>query len=143
MKAILNQALQAIALGFLIQIFSGWMQTSFLETFFKANLITILVALLAINATTLSIVLTKMRELIDLHGGDFTSTKNSMLLSIKEQISLIALAVLFLSAQDSKITSSIEHAPLLLDVLIISIFIYALMTLYDTAKSVFIIIDYK
>lgn len=145
MKAILSQALKAIAIGFLMKIFSDWLNTDYLDKFFANNLITILVALLAINTTTLSIILTKIRELIDQHGGGdfFAKTKANMLLTIKEQIALIVLAVIFLSAKDSILIAQTENMPLLLDTLTFAVFSYALMTLYDTAKCVFLILDYK
>jgi hypothetical protein len=114
--------------------------------FLDKNLITILIALLAINLTTLSIVLTKIRELIDknnLPSGVFENTQKEILFSIKEQIALIFLSLLFFIFLKSEFGKQYISIQLATEVLITSCFIYGIMILYDTAKSIFIIIDFK
>lgn len=65
-----------------------------------------------------------------------------MLLSIKEQIALlVAAAVVLFSLKGSAHVTAIENAELLLNVVSIGVFAYSLLVLYDTAKSVLIIID--
>lgn len=141
---VLKTAFMSLGAGFLFEFINRWLETPFLHTFLSTNLITILVALLAINATTMGIVLTKVRDLIDHNGGGdcFEKTKSQMLLSIKEQISLIVLAIILLSLQNSALISSIKDVDLLINSSVIGIFIYAITILYDTAKGVLIIVDY-
>ncbi|MDO6611556.1 hypothetical protein Q4601_04900 [Shewanella sp. 1_MG-2023] len=141
---VIKTALIALGIGFIAELINSWFGSEFLHKFLTQNLVTILIALLAINATTMGIVLTKVRDMIDSSGGVacFKNTREQMLLSIKEQIALIVIAVVLFSIKDSYRIYAIENATLLLNVLSISVFTYSLLVLYDTAKSVLIIIDF-
>ncbi|EGR3921868.1 hypothetical protein O1B78_003577 [Vibrio cholerae] len=134
----------ALGIGFVAELTNSWLGSEFLHKFLSQNLVTILIALLAINATTMGIVLTKVREMVDSKGGAscFKRTREQMLLSIKEQIALIVIAVVLFSIKGSAHVIAIENAELLLNVLTIGVFSYSLLVLYDTAKSVLIIIDF-
>ena len=141
---ILRTSLISLAIGFLLELTSNWLESNFLSSFFKNNLITLLVALLAINATTMGIVLTKIRDLIEKHGGAefFTNSRSQMILSVKEQIGLIVVATVLLTIKSSPLIKDIANLPLLINSLIAGIFVYSLIVLYDTAKGVLIIIDF-
>ena len=141
---ILKTSLMSLAVGFLLEITSNWLESGYLSLFFKNNLITLLVALLAINATTMGIVLTKIRDLIEKHGGAefFANSRKQMILSVKEQIGLIVVATILLTIKSSPLIKDIANLPLLLNSLIAGIFVYSLVVLYDTAKGVLIIIDF-
>lgn len=133
----------SIGLGFFLAQLQLLCDTKFLFEFLKSNLITLLVALIAINSATLSIVLTKIRELIDKKGtGNFSPTKDQMILSIQEQIILILLAIVLFMIIDSTFIKNHQEYKILVEALLIGTFIYALRILYDTAKSVFVILDY-
>ncbi|GAA67045.1 hypothetical protein [Pseudoalteromonas sp. BSi20429] len=134
----------ALGVGFIAELTNSWLGSEFLHTFLAQNLFTILIALLAINATTMGIVLTKVREMVDSKGsaGCFKRTRDQMLLSIKEQIALVVISISILSIKGSEHIIAMENAELLLNVAIIGVFVYSLMVLYDTAKSVLIIIDF-
>lgn len=144
-KQVLTNTLFAIGIGYICQLLQSFCQSDFLLTFLKNNLITLLIALLAINSGTMGIVLTKIRELIDKAGAGseaFQSTKNEMLLSIKEQIALIVISVALLTFADSHIVKESQELAKIYPVFLFSIFAYSIINLYDTAKSVLIIIDY-
>jgi hypothetical protein len=142
---VLKTALISLGVGFVIEIINGWLFSQYLNRFFETNLITILVALLAINATTMGIVLTKIRDLIDKNGGSefFRKTRAQMLLAVKEQIGLIVIATSLLSVKSGSFISAIENMPLLLNSIVTGTFVYALIVLYDIAKSILIIVDYE
>lgn len=142
---VLKTALISLGVGFLTEIINGWLSTQFLTKFFEANLITMLVALLAINAATMGIVLTKIRDLIDKNGGSefFQKTRAQMLLAVKEQIGLIVFATVLLTIKSGAPVAAISNLPFLLNAIVTSVFVYALIVLYDTAKSVLIIVDYE
>ncbi|MFY0675716.1 MAG: hypothetical protein JXR18_00365 [Neptuniibacter sp.] len=144
-KQVLTTSFISLSVGFITELFNIWVGSKFLDGFFESNLITILVALLAVNAATMGIVLTKMRDLIDKNGNAeaFTKTRCNMLLSIKEQIGLIILATIVLSIKSAPAVQSIENMPLLLNSLVTGIFVYALLVLYDTAKGVLVIVDFN
>lgn len=141
---ILKTFIMSIGIGFLAQVLQSFLNTNYLNNFLSQNLITILIALLAINSTTLGIVLTKIRDLVEKHGNAecFISTKEQMILSIKEQISLIIFAVIFLTVVSSSIIAAYTNLKMLFDAIIVAVFAYALFVLYDTAKGVLIIIDF-
>ena len=135
----------SLGVGFLVEIVNVWLSSQFLAKYFEANLITILVALLAINAATMGIVLTKMRDLIDKNGGCvfFKETRAQMLLSVKEQIALVVIATSLLAIKSGTAVAGVPNMSLLINSVVTGIFVYALLVLYDTAKSVLIIVDYE
>lgn len=98
-KQIIQSIFLSLGIRFLIELICNWLKTDYLHTFFNQNLITLLVALLAINATTMGIVLTKIRDFIDKQGGSecFKDTRQQMMLSVKEQIGLIVVGTLLLT----------------------------------------------
>lgn len=144
-KQVLTTSFISIGIGFLAELLNVWLGSKFLYGFFESNLVTILVALLAVNAATMGIVLTKMRDLIDKNGNAeaFKKTRRNMLLSIKEQIGLIILAAIVLSVKSAPVVQSIENMPLLFNSIVAGIFVYALLVLYDTAKGVLVIVDFN
>lgn len=141
---VVKTAFISLGIGYLAELVNSFLGSLFLHEFLKSNLVTILIALLAINATTMGIVLTKVREMVDKNGGGscFQNTRSHMLLSIKEQIWLIVTSIIVLSVKDSEIVRSIDQLAFFMQVLLIGIFVYSLLVLYDTAKSVLIIIDF-
>lgn len=144
-KQLLKNVFISIGVGFVVELLNSWLQSQFLYGFFESNLVTILVALLAVNAATMGIVLTKIRDLKDKNSecSGFYETRANMLLSIKEQIGLIVAATIVLSVKSSPSLNSIQNLPLFLDSLVNGIFVYALLVLYDTAKSVLLIVDFE
>lgn len=66
-----------------------------------------------------------------------------MLLAVKEQIGLIVFATVLLTIKCGAPVAIISNLPFLLNAIVTSVFVYALMVLYDTAKSVLIIVDYE
>lgn len=140
---VLKTTFMSFGIACTIQLFLHQIQSSFIFDFLKSNITNIQVALLAVNTATLGIVLTKIREIIDKSGqrAAFDSTRCEMLLSIKEQVVLIAASLFILAIESAKdlpiaISSEIFQAALTAS------FIYSIFVLYDTAKSVFVILDF-
>lgn len=143
-KQVFQTTFMSIGIAFICELFNIWLSTTFLHNFLNQNLVTILVALLAINATTMGIVLTKIRDLVEKQGGAncFTETRSQMMLSIKEQITLIIVGIVLLTVRGSAMLNEFDHSEILVNVGVISVFCYALFVLYDTARSVLIIVDF-
>ncbi|HWQ89346.1 MAG TPA: hypothetical protein VN374_05185 [Desulfitobacteriaceae bacterium] len=116
--------------------------SQFLCPFLRGNLVSLLIALLAINATSLGIVLTKIRDIMDRQGVSkgFEKTQAVMLFSIKEQIVLIFVSVILLMLDGSKLIVGYDQVMVFVRVGVITCFVYAMMVLYDTAKSIFIVL---
>lgn len=83
---IAKSILLSIGIAWLTQSLLDYIQSDFIHSFLKSNITNIQIALLAINATTLGIVLSKIREIIDELDNKtaFDDAKKEMLLSIKE-----------------------------------------------------------
>lgn len=144
-KQVFQNIFLSLGIGFLIELICNWLKTDYLHTFFTQNLITLLVALLAINATTMGIVLTKIRDFIDKNGGSecFKDTRQQMMLSVKEQIGLIVFGTFLLTISKSPSICIAENLCLLINSSLNAIFVYSLLVLFDTAKGVLIIIDFE
>jgi len=146
-KQVFNSIFTAFGAGVFIELSSSWLESDFLHNFFKNNLLTILIALLAINATTMGVVLTKIRDLQDRvkeQAPDFfREAKEEMLISIKEQICLIISAVIVQVLRASKIICTVPKFDFILNSITAGIFVYSLIILYDTAKSVLVIMEYN
>jgi hypothetical protein len=141
---ILKNILISIALSFIIIQFQMFLQSDYIVSFLKQNLITLILALMAINTTTLSIVLTKIRELIDKTNYDtFNSTKKEMILSIKEQIVLVVTSIIIFIVSDSNWLKLNLQYKQLIDTFCVTIFVYDLWILFDTSKSIFILLDFN
>ncbi|WP_019026006.1 hypothetical protein [Colwellia piezophila] len=133
-----------ILLGGLVRYLCSSIDSNYLINFLDENLISLLIALLAINTTTGSILMTKLHDILKQHGGDFQSTLSQLKLSIIEQLSFIIIALIALVLLDSKqIVESYFFAKLILESTLIAVFIASLHNLYDTASSIFIILSWE
>lgn len=140
---ILRSTFLSLGIACVVQFLLSTIQSDFVYSFLKGNVTNLQVALLAINAATLGIVLTKIRELIDKTGkrAEFNSVRKEMLLSIKEQVALIAMSLLILALATAKMPP-FQISTEVYQTLLLTSFIYSLLILYDTAESVFVILDY-
>lgn len=147
MTTVVKTTFFSLGIGFITEVINVWLNSSFLHKFLEANLVTILIALLAINAATMGIVLTKVMDIVGKNNGFgiscFSKTKTQMLISIKEQIVIIVLAIALLILKNSPIVLNIKNSELLLNSSITACFIYSLSILYDTAKGILVIINYS
>ncbi|AEF81718.1 hypothetical protein [Leadbettera azotonutricia] len=144
MKNIVIHILISIGFSFLIVQFQKIMDSQYLTEYLKGNLITIIIALLAINTATLGIILSRIREIINnLKQDYFINTKKQMLSSITEQIILVIISIIFFIINDSNWLIKNSEYRELIDTFCISLFIYDLIILYDTSKSIFIIVNFK
>jgi len=133
-----------ILISIIVTWFSDWLESEFLSKFLRENLVLILIALLAINITTISVIMTKLKEIYDNFGGDFQKTIKSLRTSIQEQVALLIFCVIMYVFYDSNIISNLfDFHAFLFDVLILTIFIYSLYILYDTANAIFVILDFE
>lgn len=143
-RQILLAGFCSLGVGFICQLTQDWLGSQYFNEFLRGNLINLLVALLAVNSATMGIVLTKIRDLVDSkgHGEKFKETRQQMLLSVKEQIWLIAIAVVLLTVAQSKYVAGISNITMFFNSLIAGVFVYGMLVLYDTAKGVLIIVDF-
>jgi len=133
-----------LVMATILVVFSKSIASLFLFEFIKNNLITILIALLAINTTTGSVVMTKLRDISDKNGVDFSSTIGELRSSIVEQVVFIILGIILLILAGSPIILELyEYMSEILNILLVSVFIGSLYNLYDTANSIFVILNHE
>ncbi|MFA5118794.1 MAG: hypothetical protein WC695_08105 [Candidatus Omnitrophota bacterium] len=132
----------SVLLGIIINSLSSWMGSHFLLKFLDCNLITLLVALMAINTTTMSVMMTKMSEIKERHKIDFPKTIREMTASIYEQISLICIAVALQIISDSpKMKQLWPNPEFIISSFLVAVFVYAMLILFDTAKGIFVLLE--
>lgn len=139
--SILKSSLVSVGFACLATFLLESIGSQYVFDFLRQNLINIQIGLLAINTATLGVVLTKLRDLVDkgIPLSKFADARNQMLLSIKEQVALIIAALIILSTE-SAASIPVRIPPELTRILLLSCFVYSLMILFDTAKSVFVVL---
>lgn len=109
------------------------------------NLITIQLTLLAINTATIGVVVSKLQDVkIRYKELDVKPIMESLLGSLKEQVFLIAVAIGIIILIDSDITSKFKYtssSDFVLETIMITIFVNSVQVLWDTGKSIFVLIN--
>jgi len=143
MTEIGSKILVYLLLSLVINGLSYGLKSSFLPNFIDGNLITILLALMAINSTTNSVILTKLKDILkDNPKIDFTNSKREMRVSILEQLALTIVAIIGLILKKSDVLKqAIPHRDFYSDLLLVAVLCYSIHVLYDTANAVFVILD--
>jgi hypothetical protein len=144
MKTWLNDNYKNYAIFTVIALFLKFVSfqvgSDFLDTFLQDNLIVLLPALLAINVTTLSIMLTKINDLKKAYKQvSFKNVIDGMKQSVLEQVLLIVLSVVILILRSSKNISflSSQDGQNILGIVLIVCASAALHTVIDTANALF------
>jgi hypothetical protein len=136
-----------IALGAACLLSQGQVHfgSKYIDKFLADNLVSLLIALLAINSASLGIVLSKIREIMDSSnaGASFERTKNAMLFSIKEQIVLIFGSLILLMINDSEWLLKHLDWRATIEIAVITCFTFAMLILYDSAKSIFVVLNFR
>ncbi len=132
-----------LVIGAILSGISIWLGSAFLFTFLTSNLISLLIALLAINITTLSVLVTKISDL-STSEVNFSNTIDEMRFSVTEQVVLIGAAVVFgILGGSTGFMSWLPYSSFIISTLLATILVYSIDILRDTATSVFIIFKYE
>lgn len=130
--------------GLALKVGVDALQSDYLFKFIDENLITILIALLAINTTTSSVIMTKLKEISDANMTDFSQTLSHLKASIVEQVLLVIVGLILLSAKHSQLVANAsEWMRYAIDCGLLGVFLAGLYRLYDTANSIFVILNYE
>jgi hypothetical protein len=133
-----------LVIGYAVIGASSWLESSFLHDWLKRDLITLLVALLAINTTTSSVMMTKLKEIAERTGTDFGRTISQLKHSVIEQITYVIVAVIVLILVGSqKVLALHGFVEFLLTGVLAAVFVAAIHNLSDTANSIFVILHYE
>lgn len=134
-----------IVIGLLANLLSFLAGTDFLICYLKNNLTTIQLGLMAINTATCGLIVSKLQEIKEKHRQiDLKPITTELLSSLKEQIILIVLGIIFMLLINSEFIAKIVYSvyfKFALETLLISVFVNSIQVLWDTGKAVFVIID--
>lgn len=141
--------LKDISLFFVIAIITNLVSTllgtDFLFTYLKNNLITVQLTLMAINTATCGLVVSKLQEIKEKYKDvNIKPITKSLLESLKEQIILVILGVFFVLLIESKVSDQFfytNYVNFTLKTLLLTVFINSIQILWDTGKSIFVLID--
>ncbi|ASS48422.1 MAG: hypothetical protein A3D31_08335 [Candidatus Fluviicola riflensis] len=113
--------------------------SKFLQKYLCENLLTIILGFLAINTATLGVLATKLHDIKkELQNLDLTDVVKQMKLSLTEQIVLVFITLSSLIFRNSDIDWVYKWY--ITDIFNVATFLYAINILWDTGKSVFILI---
>ncbi|MEC4049572.1 hypothetical protein OX284_009045 [Flavobacterium sp. SUN046] len=126
------------SISILFEIWMIYIESEYLKSFLKSNILTILLAFLAINTATLGVIASKIQEIkTKFKDCDFSNTINEMYFSLKEQVVLLIMNIFVLVIDDSKLIC-FSYKCLIVNSLLSSIFFYSIYVLWDTGKAVFV-----
>lgn len=130
-----------LVISAIITSFSIFCEADFLFEYLQDNIIGLQITLLAINTATVGLVATKIQDVVLQQPHlNFSSVIKEMKISLREQIILISLSIIVLILCDS---SKIEfiNKDIVCDSILVGVLVYSLDILWDTGKSVFVIIE--
>ncbi|GIM51209.1 hypothetical protein ACI76O_01210 [Capnocytophaga cynodegmi] len=130
-----------VIIGIIITFSGAMLDSTFLFTYLKGNIIGVLLTLLAINTATSGLIASKIQDVLTQYPKmNFSGVIKEMKASLLEQIVLICLSVLvLLLVESSKIDFTYKNE--IGNVFLVSILSHAISNLWDTGKAVFIIIE--
>lgn len=141
MKVHLKDISFIVVISTIVVMSCNYLETNFLFIYLTNNLISLLLTLLAINTATLGLIASKMQDIVaDKPQFNFSKTIKEMKLSLIEQIILIAVTIITLVLQDSKIVV-VNHKDLVSNIILVGVLIYSINVLWDTGKGVFVVIE--
>ena len=87
--------------------------------------------------------MTRIKVIMEKFGGNFSESVSEMEYTLKEQLSLIILAVFILVLKESPLVQTlIPHHAFMFSTILTAIFIYAIDILHDIGQSIFQIIRF-
>ena len=124
------------------------LQSSFLLDFLRNNLISLIATLLAINIANSTLLLSKLENIVSQAdnpniSSSFTKTTKEIYINLRDQVLLILGAIFFLSLENSKYIIGYPCALFWVRSCIVAVLAYAIDILWDTAKAVIIILNYR
>ena len=118
-----------------------FLKSDFLSNFIEEDLVGLLLTLLAINTATSTVISSKLEEISERTGADFSDVVKEIKFSLLEQIIMIILSIILLISLSSEVLlKSIEDIDLIFRIVLTTILIYSIEILRDTGVTIFNII---
>ncbi len=121
-----------------------YLKSDYLWKYLLANLLSIQVAVLAVNGATLGLTLARLRELSEQNPEfEFENVLHDILFSFKEMIGLMAVALLVGMMSSSAIISIGFFKPYVLESILFAAFGYTIYLLYDFIHGLCVLLGFK
>ena len=133
--------LSCLAISIAINFLEVKIDSNFTHTFLREDLLSLLLTLLAINTATAAVISSKLESLGQNYQSDFTNVYKEIKFSLIEQIWLIGLSiVLLIFGNSSLLKLQFNSIDLYVNILLLTILLYAIDILRDTGVAIFNII---
>lgn len=143
MTDIFKNIIVSLFLGFLCAFISESIHSIYLPIFLNNNLLILLIAVLAINTTTVTVLIDKIGRIqLDNPRTSFEPTRQEIHKSIVEQIVLISIAIIILILSNSNYVEANTQLDISSTAILTAILIYDIMILWDSVNAVFVIDSY-
>jgi hypothetical protein len=130
-----------ILIGIIVTSIAYAIDSSLIFTYLQENIISLLLTLLAINTATSGLIASIIHNILnEFPKLDFSDTLKEMRRSLVEQIFFIIIAFVALLIMDSKVIE-FEFKVEICNTILVSVFAFSVYALWDTGRSVFLIID--
>lgn len=140
---LLKQIIFYLALSIVINWVCITLESNVFATYLRDNILALLITLLAINTATISVIVAKLHEISRLTGVKFEKTISEVKQSLYEQIILIISSSIILIFYNSPIVkANFLFHEIFFNILITTVFIYALDILRDTGVAIFDILKF-
>lgn len=130
------------AAAFVIFWLSGQLGSTFIVDWLSANVLTVLIALIAVNIASIGVTASRLYDLKGKHGGNFARTAASLRRSIWEQIGALGFALVAGTAKTSSLLQQQwQYTNDAANIMLIGVFVWSIWVLYDTTNSVLILLE--
>lgn len=130
-----------LALAF--NVFEVCLKSSFIDNFMTKDIIGIQLSLMAITIATYTFIISKLEELSQENPNSFNETYKALKGAMIEQLYCIGISVFLLILKYSEYLKNVEfqYSHAIINILISTVFIYAIDILKDVGLAIFILID--
>ena len=144
MSDLLKQICVDIVLAGMAVFFSSVLHSEFLTKFLDQNLIVLLLALTAINGSTVGIIVGKMSDIMSRNQGiKFDKTRAALKAANSEQLVVVIIAVFIQILRNSTAFSAlIPRQALVLEIVLTACLVHSIQIVFDILNSVFILVDH-
>lgn len=139
-----------IVLGFAIMSVSRWMKSTFLTSFLLNNLLTVIITVLAINAASVSNILSKLdiinakiEQATGMKKNFFSKTKKELKNSCIEQLFMIAVAIICSTLYSAECFNEFPLVSQISEGGLASVFVWNIFVLKDVISALFELSDFN
>lgn len=121
---------------------SNQLGSTFIIDWLNDNILTVLLALIAVNIASIGVTASRLYDLKGKHGGNLARTAASLRRSILEQIGALGFALIAGTAKTSSLLQQQwQYTNDAANIMLIGVFVWSIWVLYDTTNSILILLE--